>query len=385
MNVEIRNSEIAKGKGLFALKQIKKGDIIFEENPLVCCQFSWNKAYKYKACDHCLRPLETAQENACRLTGDPYLSLPYSECCTTDKSTIVTCPMCAEEYCSPSCKQIAFQQYHQTICPMSTDKSGTHPLEQLDEAWKHMHYPPETNSIFLIVRLLARIIQSPDPDKAISDSLQFCHTAVDENSELSHKLLGDQFTDKINLLMDLMKVHFSQDVVQPFFTVDGFTTLLALIGRNGQGVGTSAISQWVTKTSELDLPQNDKNGLDEFIKKLYDKLEEQSGSFLNNEGVALYHYQSACNHSCVPNAECAFLHNSSKLSLVALKDINIGDEIFISYLDPCFLERSRHSRRKYLQENYVFLCNCEKCQFQMNEDDVTSEDDFSDSDEDEDM
>jgi hypothetical protein len=44
-----------QGKGLFALKPFKAGDVIFEEKPLVCCQFAWNAAYGYLACDFCMR------------------------------------------------------------------------------------------------------------------------------------------------------------------------------------------------------------------------------------------------------------------------------------------------------------------------------------------
>lgn len=123
--------------------------------------------------------------------------------------------------------------------------------------------------------------------------------------------------------------------------------------------------------------------MDQFIDSLYDQLEEQSGSFLDNEGVALYSLQSACNHSCAPNAQPQFIHNNHRLSLTALRDIEEGEEIFISYLDDCMLDRSRHSRRKELMKNYLFLCSCPKCEEQAQDPDITSEDD--DDNEDEDM
>lgn len=44
-----------QGKGLFAVKPLKAGDVIFEESPLVCCQFAWNATYGYLACDFCMR------------------------------------------------------------------------------------------------------------------------------------------------------------------------------------------------------------------------------------------------------------------------------------------------------------------------------------------
>lgn len=49
--------------------------------------------------DYCIfffleRPLETAEENACRLAQNPHLSLPYPECCDTKKDSLIECPQC---------------------------------------------------------------------------------------------------------------------------------------------------------------------------------------------------------------------------------------------------------------------------------------------------
>lgn len=46
---------VFQGKGLFATRKFDQGDIILEEDPLVSCQFAWNAAYRYLACDHCMR------------------------------------------------------------------------------------------------------------------------------------------------------------------------------------------------------------------------------------------------------------------------------------------------------------------------------------------
>lgn len=55
------------------------------------------------------------------------------------------------------------------------------------------------------------------------------------------------------------------------------------------------------------------------------------------------------NHSCEPNAEIKFKDNNTTLTLVALKEIKVGEEVYISYLDECELSRSRHSRQKVLK------------------------------------
>lgn len=78
-----------------------------------------------------------------------------------------------------------------------------------------------------------------------------------------------------------------------------------------------------------------------------------AGEFLNNEGSGLYLIQSKINHSCVPNAESTFPYSNDIVVLKAIKPIQPGEEICISYIDECQLDRSRHSRQKvYIFEKY---------------------------------
>ena len=62
------------------------------------------------------------------------------------------------------------------------------------------------------------------------------------------------------------------------------------------------------------------------------------------------------NHSCEPNAEVAYPFNSHRCVVNALRALEPGEQILISYLNPAEMERSRHSRRKTLRENYMFDC-----------------------------
>ncbi|XP_056646158.1 histone-lysine N-trimethyltransferase SMYD5 [Diorhabda sublineata] len=375
MDVEVRH-DLFKGKGVYAKKPFLKDSIIFQEDPLVSCQLSWNAAYGYLACDHCLRPLETAQENAGRLSGQ-LVELPYPECCTIDKSKITKCPYCPVNYCSEECKMEAFDHYHKTLCH---ETNGSHPLEQLNEAWKKVHYPPETNSIMLIARLLSRIQQASNKEDAIAQTLEFCHTTTDKSKNLAHKLLGEKFVNQIYTLHGLLVAAIPNEGIEHLLTFDGFLSLLALIGTNTQGVGTSAIANWATKAENLSLETKDKEVFDSFLDQLYQQMEENVGDFLNNEGVALYRLQSCCNHSCDPNAVVKFMNNNHRLSLVALKDIEEGEEICISYLDDCVLTKSRHSRCKELMNNYLFVCRCDRCNNESDQPDETSEEDDSMSD-----
>lgn len=155
-----------------------------------------------------------------------------------------------------------------------------------------------------------------------------------------------------------------------------------MIGRNGQGIGTSPFAVWVQNVSRLSLNDDDRKKVDKVIDDLYDKLEEVAGQFLNSEGSGLYCTQSKINHSCAPNAEARFPYSNYIVAITATQDIAPGEEICISYLDECSLERSRHSRQKMLRDNYLFICKCGKCEAQIDEPDLTSEDEMeSESDE----
>jgi hypothetical protein len=97
---------------------------------------------------------------------------------------------------------------------------------------------------------------------------------------------------------------------------------------------------------------------------------------LNSEGSGLYELQSMINHSCEPNAEIKFADNNSTLTLMSVKDIEAGEEIYISYLNECELQSSRHSRQKTLRENYLFICECERCEREKDQADETSDEDL---------
>ncbi|XP_018425639.1 PREDICTED: SET and MYND domain-containing protein 5 [Nanorana parkeri] len=377
--VEIRHIGSGKGRGLFATRSIRKGVTIFQERPLVSSQFQWNALYRYRACDHCLRSLETAEENAKRLSGNVHVSLPYPELCSIQNGLHQQCPDCQVSYCSAECLKAAKEQYHKVLCLGSARDNQSHPLNKLEEAWRNMHYPPETASIMLMARMVATVKQAKDKDWWLQLFTQFCSKTANEEEEIVHKLLGDKFKGQLDQLRRFFMEALYEERVSRWFTPEGFRSLFALVGTNGQGIGTSSLSQWVHACDALELPARERERLDGLIDQLYKDIEKETGEFLNCEGSGLYLLQSCCNHSCVPNAEASFPDNNFLLHMTALEDIKPGEEICISYLDCCQRERSRHSRHKTLRENYLFICACAKCLSQSEDADVTSEEEDEDA------
>lgn len=327
-------------------------------------------------------PLETAEQNIRRLTFDPTIILPYPEADKTCdvQQRIVQCQECGTKFCSAECLQEAKKKYHKLMCP---HLKPNQPLDLINEIWKKMHYPPETTSILLVLRIFAMIKTQPELLDSFSE---FCDKAINEDLSICHKILGEKFTDQLAELHQAVAQLFGDDdFLAKYLTLDGLTQLFALIGTNSQGIGTSSFAEWVKNVSDLEsLSEKQKSEVDELIDTFYTTLENTVGQFLNNEGSGLYLIQSKINHSCNPNAEIRFPYSNNILQVVALREIAENEEICISYLDECQLNRSRHSRQKYLEENYLFMCECEKCQEEIHQPDVTSDEEECEMDADDD-
>jgi hypothetical protein len=284
------------------------------------------------------------------------------------------------------CKLAADNLYHKSLCLGNNAENLDHPINSINEVWKKTHYPPETATVWLPLRILAMIKQAKDKQAIISSIRDFvgCPVSNEGSDKISHKILGEGFAQQLAKLREMFLKYFPADDpdIGTFLTKEGFQNLFTVIGMNSQGIGTSAFAEWVKKVSDLEIEDDKKENLDELIDDLYNNLEETAGQFLNNEGSGLFQLQSKINHSCDPNAEIRFPYSNHILHVVALKPITAGDEICISYLDACQIDRSRHSRQKHLMENYVFVCQCEKCAEQVNDPDETSEEEMDEEDDD---
>lgn len=56
-------------------------------------------------------------------------------------------------------------------------------------------------------------------------------------------------------------------------TPQAFKSFFAIIGTNGQGLGTSPFADWVKNVSELKLSEDERVSVDSLIDDLYEKLD----------------------------------------------------------------------------------------------------------------
>jgi hypothetical protein len=77
-------------------------------------------------------------------------------------------------------------------------------------------------------------------------------------------------------------------------------------------------------------------------------------------GPSILIYGAKFNHSCDPNVCFEIEKFSNKIIFKTLRNIDTGEELFISYLD---IKKSYQERQAYLLDHYGFICKCKKCNF----------------------
>ena len=80
---------------------------------------------------------------------------------------------------------------------------------------------------------------------------------------------------------------------------------------------------------------------------------------LNATAGGLYTIHAVINHACDPNVIVDVKDGSSHLQLIALRDIAVGEEYTAMYVDGT---QRRIPRRHQLKRQYMFDCNCDKCE-----------------------
>ncbi|WWC64872.1 uncharacterized protein I303_107486 [Kwoniella dejecticola CBS 10117] len=83
-----------------------------------------------------------------------------------------------------------------------------------------------------------------------------------------------------------------------------------------------------------------------------------SSPSLSPIGVSNSPLMALSNHSCDPNAIVVFPDGGQNMELIAIKDIDIGDEILTSYID---ISCPYDIRQRDIKDRYRFSCECTLC------------------------
>ncbi|KAI9507928.1 SET domain-containing protein [Russula earlei] len=323
--VEVKYYDRNKGKGLVAKEPISEGQVIWKEDPFIVAP-EWeiyDLQLASRACAHCTTPLMD------RLSSSPSLVLR----CTTASSA------CPARFCNRLCLRRS-EQTHPLLCPAQNPASVPLLGFARRNAWMALHALAQCTARMLLAHQQQgrRRVGRDDGDRdgmeedwrlysALADlgmeeraQGSWMHGAEPDRAtwQTAHSAFVEAFVLPPEAawqkkLAKLLKRPTPKEVADALFTYDGFL----------HGLGRMSLN-----------------------------LEAHGG---------LYTLHSHLNHSCSPNISVRHLDQRtalSRITIIAKRDIGVGQELLITYVDPSLGVRERRSQ---LYGWGFGQCKCERC------------------------
>ncbi|RNF25779.1 SET and MYND domain-containing protein [Trypanosoma conorhini] len=321
------------------------------------------------------------------------MKLPYAKLQTNRRP--VRCVFaergCTMLFCSVRCRQAGWSRFHFAGCPgnMTEDQQRAYD-EFLHHDWEYRGVD-YSDTAFLAFRFICVALtnvrlhrQSPELAykpiaqlvKAPLPAFRFTYLFSKDGTDAKRKEEdGEQGGEQ----------EYTQPSVTGEDTTDEFlSTGVALVDRVLRLTGEERFLLTVTRWSELlgavllngqeRSPPSNYDRLKELVQRLpcgaatMDAFEDEvrlAGKNVqhllqSSRGQGVYTVGCLFNHSCDPNLQVVHSDAGDEmLSVVALRDIEPGEELCISYIDETL---SYPERQQELYEHYLFTCRCPTCE-----------------------
>ncbi|KDQ55937.1 hypothetical protein JAAARDRAFT_36713 [Jaapia argillacea MUCL 33604] len=310
--VEVKYFDAVKGKGLVATEKIAEGEVIWKEDPfIVAPEWSiYNLQLSSRACAHCTTPL-------------------------TDSPLTVACPSstsstpCHARFCNRLCLSRS-SNIHPLLCPPRNPACiplmtfigqmqwlALNALAQFT-ARILLSYQSDENGVFgadwALVRGLAELSME-DRFKGLADKgVQPDRATWKKAHQIFIQAFHDPPTDQAKKkLAKILKKPLTPEIEEELFPYGAFLRGLGRMSLNQEGHG------------------------------------------------GIYALHSHMNHSCSPNVSVRHLDQRtalSRITLIAKAEIDVGQELLVSYVDPTV---SVTERRGLLPQWGFGNCQCERC------------------------
>jgi tetratricopeptide (TPR) repeat protein len=345
--IRVEYQDFLTGKSVFATKDFKFGEVIFVEEPLVSKRCIDDR--KIKSCENCMRTFLSPQEAfpfEMKFIGDDYDWV----------SDPIICKHCnREHYCSRKCCDLGWNKFHGVLCQGKDGKA----MDQLDSLCRSMG---RTNPL-LIAKMFALVAQ--ETKKYTNDPFKF---------EKAFQLFG-RFTqnpephekdeEALGLIKSQITSVFKDPIFEKFMNINMYRSFNGLILRNASTV--TPISDFHIYLEKKNLDNSDVSLMFKLlmphIRGIITGVEDLLRcEYMNNlcvMGTAPFTIHNSMNHNCSPNTTGMSNKRDHTISVVAIKDIKKGDELSLSYIDET---QDVIVRNKLLMDQYLFECNCERCQ-----------------------
>ncbi|KAJ3740960.1 hypothetical protein DFH05DRAFT_1507880 [Lentinula detonsa] len=370
VKVETRKVGDISKKALVLTKDVKAGEVIYKEFPIVAALDSDLHAAGTH-CSHCLRSVE------------PSMSIKPPES-----------PALETIYCSVACQSAAKIEHHNLLFTLERPLPQEIPLdpitpEKLDERRKAQaqfatylktealgHAAP-----LLVARFVARQVNF-EMSKLISSTSTKTTTISDQtdftDADGGDYLLADHFErlryvdvnlpkNGMNLLTEVL--NSAMPGLDALVTDERYATLLGKMAYNAYGVFYNG--------GRDDKPLTNDRPEDIERTRIPLGTSRQIGS-------AVYTVSSYLAHSCEPSARPSFDAGTSQVHLIATRDLKAGEELTVAYVDVTQHEGEsvvdcRRRRRMELARGWKFACPCERCEREGKELGVSSDENMEDA------
>ncbi|ORZ11334.1 MAS20 protein import receptor-domain-containing protein [Lobosporangium transversale] len=287
-------------RGLVVTKAFTAGQAIYSEVPVIN---SLEPSLEGSFCHYCLK--EIVQESA----------VPCSKC-----SQVV--------FCSQDCKDAASQEFHNILCTKNSEDADS-PERSLYE------YTKTTRN--LVPEMLAKFLVKMVHEESMNSGAEY--NSFDHMERLRYLEIPP--SDEEEKEMELLKVALGSNIpgIDEFITAERYLLMKGRLLYNLYGISTSLDTDRTIKY----LPERQRSIRDAPI-----------------TGSGLYRVSSYLMHSCEPNTKIVFSDHDHKLTIVATRDIQAGDELFVGYIKNGKL--STEQRRLELFTKYRLQCMCPLCE-----------------------
>eukprot|EP00397_Hematodinium_sp_SG-2012_P027276 GEMP01028651.1.p1 GENE.GEMP01028651.1~~GEMP01028651.1.p1 ORF type:complete len:513 (+),score=80.12 GEMP01028651.1:460-1998(+) len=377
-------------KGAVATRVFWKGEVAFDELPIAASQHFYSRKL-VTSCEGCTKTLgslrtrigkilqsnikgpEFLETDFPKIATDPLLDHPHFSREGMGYSSMVPCTCrsdCRSVFCSDTCLQERGET-HRMISRGDWKKLFSYAAkkhENINVALKLLICPRRQDAVSMWNPRWSELSNIPPEWVALRKQI------VDESLSLLRKYwcyddiplptleewdrtLGIvDFTSKCLNSMNPANLQLMRakrlDGLRDFFNNNGdFWAHVTHVGREAEAFHANS--------EDHTHPQQEVESFDPDDAKV---AWAESGNIFNDfEGLGIYQTIAFLNHSCYPNLEVRNIAGSDRVQGRALRRIDIGEAVCMSYMDA---EEPLAKRQKTLFVDYLFHCRCIKCRVQ---------------------
>eukprot|EP01012_Entosiphon_sulcatum_P023580 TRINITY_DN28668_c0_g1_i2.p1 TRINITY_DN28668_c0_g1~~TRINITY_DN28668_c0_g1_i2.p1 ORF type:complete len:473 (+),score=60.34 TRINITY_DN28668_c0_g1_i2:24-1421(+) len=326
---------------------IAKGSLIFYESPILSVPTLEASGAQ---CDYCISRVLRAEDAAL-----PQTLVRHARHWPSDGNR-VRCT-CGTIFCSEECRLAATALYHTVECPIVAD------IRRLREWCRANRFSDEEDhgdAVLLVLRIYTSILcQYQTTDHTLEECLQpYAQLVFPKYDDAVVRFFQPLVTQLRRLLLP-EKAAVMDPSLRSLFDADTFAAFLGKVVCNSTQVYASPFHQFVQNLTAASLPLKERQAV---LETVTDELALRMDA-LRSSGTALFNLHHFLNHSCLPNAQvvCNFGResNNHSIAVVALRSLQPGEEIRISYLTK--EQMAWPARAANLARFWHFVCNCPLC------------------------